>query len=91
MKSYTPVLLLCVMATLCTNAARASSPREELAMKAARLQSSPGDDSLRARIILIARDLKPAPAIPEEAERRMARGMAAFKGATSAAELGPIP
>lgn len=43
------------------------------------------DTALRERIIKLAPTLKPAPVLPDEAERWMVRGSAAFKGATSAA------
>ncbi len=66
--------------------AHAQSPRDELKQLTTELQQSPSDDALREKIIKLALNVKPAPAIPEEAERRMARGSAAFKGATTAAD-----
>lgn len=63
----------------------AQSPREQLNQMVEQLQKTPNDNALREQIINLAQKLKPAPAIPEEAERRMARGTAAFKGAKSAA------
>ena len=49
------------------------------------IQSIPGGDpkdhSLREKIISLVQKIKPPPAIPEEAERHMARGKAAFKAA----------
>lgn len=71
---------------LLANAANAESPREQFRQMVGQLQQSPSDDALREKIIKLARQLKPAPAIPEEAERRMVRGTAAFKGAKSAAD-----
>jgi tetratricopeptide (TPR) repeat protein len=65
--------------------AYAQSPREELQQMVEQLQKTPTDTVLREKIIVLATSIKPAPAIPEEAERRMARGAAAFKGAKSAA------
>jgi tetratricopeptide (TPR) repeat protein len=67
------------------NAAYAQSPREELQQMVEQLQKTPGDNALREKIIKMAQELKPAPAILEEVERRMVRGAAAFKIATSAA------
>lgn len=67
------------------NVAYAQTPREELRQMVEQLQMSPNDNALREKIIKLATSIKPAPAIPEEAERRMARGAAAFKGAKSAA------
>lgn len=61
----------------------AQSPREELQQMVERLQNSPADTGLREQIIKLALTLKPAPVLPPEAERRMVRGSAAFKGATS--------
>lgn len=66
--------------------ASAQSPREQLQQLTAQLQKSPSDDGLRERIIRIALTLKPAPALPPEAERRMARGAVAFKSAGSQAD-----
>jgi hypothetical protein len=64
----------------------AQSPREQLQQMVEQLQKSPGDNALRERIIKLALTLKPAPALPTEAERRMARGAVAFKTATSPAD-----
>lgn len=44
---------------------------------------SPKDQRLREKVISIVQKLKPPPAVPEEAERYMARGRAAVKAATS--------
>src|SRR2546423_14358403 len=47
-------------------------------------KAAPGsadDQRLREQIISVAKKLKPAPALPEEAKRRMARGRAATKAA----------
>lgn len=63
----------------------AQSPREQLNQMAQQLQKTPNDNALREKIIKLAPMLKPLPALPPEAERRMARGSAAFKSATSVA------
>lgn len=63
--------------------AHAQSTREELQQLVERLQKTPNDHALREQIIKLAPTLKPAPALPSEAERRMVRGSTAFKGATS--------
>ena len=65
-------------------AAAPVSPRAELKQLVAELQTSPDNRALREKIIKLALTLKPAPAVPEEAERRMARGAAAIEGASSA-------
>lgn len=61
----------------------AQSPREQLSQLATQLQATPSDTALRERIIKLAQEIKPPPAMPEEVERRMARGSAAFKAAKS--------
>jgi tetratricopeptide (TPR) repeat protein len=63
--------------------AYAQSPREQLNQLVEQLRSNPSDNTLRERIIKLAQEIKPPPAVPEEAERRMARGTAAFQGARS--------
>lgn len=64
----------------------AQSPREELKQMVEQLQKTPTDDALREKIIKRATEIKPAPAIPEKAERHMAYGTAAFTGAKSLAD-----
>lgn len=65
---------------------QAQPAREELQQLAAQVLKTPNDEALRERVIKLALTLKPAPALPVDAERRMARGAAAFAGATSAAD-----
>lgn len=65
--------------------AYAQSPREQHKQMVAQLQKTPNDNTLREKIIKLTPMLKPLPALPDEAERRMVRGAAAFKSATSAA------
>lgn len=60
----------------------AQSPREQLQQMVEQLQKAPSDSALRERIIKLALTVKPSPVLPPEAERRMARGGAAFSGAT---------
>ncbi|MDE2309864.1 MAG: tetratricopeptide repeat protein [Betaproteobacteria bacterium] len=71
---------------LLVNVANAESPREQLKQMVEQLQTNPSDSALREKIIKLAQELKPAPAVPDEAERRMVRGTAAFKGAKSVAD-----
>lgn len=78
------LILFLTLLTLVTST-YAQSPREELKQMVEQLQQSPNDTALREKIIKLSTSIKPAPTIPEEAERRMARGAAAFKGATSVA------
>ncbi len=49
------------------------------------LRSSPNDNALREKIIKTALGMKPAPAVPEEAERNMARGAAFAQKASDTA------
>ena len=46
------------------------------------LLKNPGDKALREKIIKLALTMKPAPAVPEDAERNMARGVVFFTKAT---------
>ncbi len=65
--------------------AHAQSPREQLKQMVEQLQKTPSNNVLREKIIKLTPTLKPLPALPDEAQRRMVRGAAAFKNATSAA------
>jgi len=64
----------------------AESPHEQLKQMVAQLQKSPNDNALRVKIIKSAQELKPAPAVPEEAERFEGRAQFAFKNAKSPAD-----
>jgi len=66
-------------------AKKSSSSSEELMQYVADLRKNPGDKALREKIIRMAVGMRPAPAIPEEAERNMARGTAFAQKATDAA------
>ena len=66
---------------LSVSIAQAQFPQQTLNQYVADLQKNPNDYALREKIIRHVQTMKPAPAIPEEAERRMARGAAAVKGA----------
>ena len=65
----------------------AESPREEFKQMVEQLQKSPGDNALREKVIKLAQELKPAPAVPEDAKRRIGRGQAAFELAKSPADF----
>ncbi len=62
----------------------AQSPQETLNQYISDLQKNPNDNALREKIIRHAQTMSPAPAVPEEAERYMARGTAAVKNAKDA-------
>src|SRR3989338_10320467 len=80
MKFTMKFLSLLFSVLILTNIAHAESPREQLKRMVEQLQTRPNDDALREQIIKLAQTLKPAPAVPEEAERHMAYGTAAFTG-----------
>jgi tetratricopeptide (TPR) repeat protein len=56
--------------------AYAQSPREQLKLMVEQLQKTPADHALRERIIKLAGEIKPSPAVPEEARRHFVRGSA---------------
>ncbi len=66
----------------------AQSPREQLNQFIAQLRVSPSYDlKLRERIITLAQEVRPPLAVPEEAERRLGRGQAAFETAKEPADF----
>src|SRR5688500_2843557 len=86
MKSTSKLIIFFITCFALTASAYAQTPREELKQMFEQLQKTPKDNALREKIVKLAVEIKPAPAIPEEAERRMARGGAAFKSATPASD-----
>ncbi len=52
----------------------AATPREQLQELTVQLQQSPADSELRERLIRLAGELKPPPAVPEEANRAFIKG-----------------
>jgi hypothetical protein len=72
-----------------TNVAYAETPREQLKQLVEQLRFNmdyASDASLREKIIKLARTIKPAPTIPEEAEKYEGRAQFAFKSAKSPAD-----
>jgi tetratricopeptide (TPR) repeat protein len=61
--------------------AASAAPQEVLSQYVSDLQKNPSDYALREKIIRHVQGMRQKPAIPEEAERYMARGAAAVKGA----------
>jgi tetratricopeptide (TPR) repeat protein len=55
--------------------AYAQSPREQMQQLTTQLQQTPNDNALRERIIKLGAELKPAPAVPEEARRSFVEGV----------------
>jgi tetratricopeptide (TPR) repeat protein len=88
MKNYTFLALICfsLLTPSLFGQTNATGSGEQLQQLTAQLQNSPGDQELREKIINMAKTVAPAPALPEEAERRMARGVAAFKEAKSVSD-----
>lgn len=72
MKTTSKLIILIV--TLLAAAAYAQTPREELQQMVQQLQQSPSDNALREKLIKLATSIKPAPAIPEEANRAFVKG-----------------
>jgi len=67
--------------------AQSSNPQQTLNQYVADLQKSPNDYALREKIIKHVQAMKPAPAVPEEAKRHLARGKAALRGAKEARDF----
>jgi len=78
------LILACILPTTAGAAPKKSSgaSSEVLDQYVAELQKNPGDKALREKIIKTALAMKPSPAIPEDAERNMARGVVFFTKAT---------
>ncbi len=79
MRLQAKLLGLLLIAGIAT--AVAQSPRDQLRQWVEQLQKNPSDSALRARIIKLAQEIKPAPAIPEESRRFFVRGNALQKDA----------
>jgi len=78
------LLILLLFAIVIPGRAQTTRPQETLDQYVADLQKSPENTALREKIIKLVLEMKPAPALPKEAERFMARGTAAVKGAKGA-------
>jgi hypothetical protein len=75
-------LMLAQLFAVCVCVA-AATPREQFAQMLDLLQKTPQDEALREGIVRLAPQLKPAPAIPEEARRALVRGDTAQAEATT--------
>lgn len=62
----------------------AQSPREQLQQMVEQLQKTPNDKALREKIIKLGAEIKPAPAVPEEARRSYVEGVTIVKSAKEA-------
>ena len=63
-----------------------SNPRAGFLELIARLKNKPSDDTIRRRIIKLADELNPAPAIPEDARKHFIEGTAIVKAAKNPAQ-----
>ena len=72
MKPVSQIIILALAIFTSMASAQAQSPREQLQQMVEQLQKSPTDNALREKIIKLAQNIKPTPAVPEEVERRMA-------------------
>ena len=81
-------IMLTALVIIASPLASAQSPREQLNQLVTQLQANPGDTALRERIIKLAQEIKPPPAIPEEASRAFVRGTVFQKEAKSPAGFG---
>ena len=74
MKRTTHIIIFAIALFAFMVSAHAQSPREQLTQMVEQLQKTPSDNALREKIIKLAREVKPAPAVPEEANRAFVRG-----------------
>jgi tetratricopeptide (TPR) repeat protein len=77
------LFLVLLLLAICISTAQAQTPQDTLNQYVAELKKNPGDAVLREKIIKFVQTMKPKPVMPEDAERYMARGAAAAKGATA--------
>jgi len=68
-KSTSKLIIFVLTLVALAASAYAQSPREQLQQMVEQLQKSPNDNALRERIIKLGAQIKPAPAIPEEARK----------------------
>ena len=73
-------VLVLALSFILISAAQAQTPQQTLNQYVADLQKNPNDYALREKIIKHVQAMKPAPAIPEEAQKYMDRGLAAIEG-----------
>src|SRR5712671_3957919 len=87
MRDHQRVVLLVVLFVAPRLAqAQSLTSREQLQQYVADLQKSPQDQQLREKIIKLAQELKPAPAIPEEARRHYVKADTLIEDAKSPQE-----
>lgn len=74
MKTINKLIIFVLTSLVLAASAYALSPREQLQQMVEQLQKSPTDNVLREKIIKLATNIKPALAIPEEANRAFVKG-----------------
>ncbi len=79
------IFILAILTSMVS--AHAQSPREQLTQMVEQLQKTPADNALREKIIKLAQNIKPAPAIPDKAIEFEGRAQFAFKSAKSEADF----
>jgi tetratricopeptide (TPR) repeat protein len=84
MKLLMQAMVGTVFFALLTGSSLAQSPREQLQQLTIQLQQIPNDNALRERIIKLAAEMKPVPAVPEEARRSFVEGVNIVKLAKDA-------
>ncbi len=87
MKPTSQIIIFTLAILTSMTSVHAASPREELARMVEQLQQNPADNALREKIIKLAREVKPAPAIPDKAIEFEGRAQFAFKSAKSEADF----
>jgi tetratricopeptide (TPR) repeat protein len=84
MKSASKLIFVVAFFALAASA-YGQSPREQLNQMVQQLQKTPTDYALRMRIIKLAAEMRPAPAIPEEAREPFIMGVTVLKKASDPA------
>src|SRR5688572_14745946 len=75
MKCTSKLIIFAIAFLTLSASAHAQTPREQLQQMVEQLQKTPNDNALRERIIKLGAEIKPAPAIPEEARRSYVEGL----------------
>ncbi|MBN2019236.1 MAG: hypothetical protein JW749_03315 [Sedimentisphaerales bacterium] len=89
MKQKTRIVLIStfsigmMLVLACPVRAQVGNPQETLKQYIAELQKDPNDNALREKIIKLALEMKPAPAIPEEARRHYVMALTLFEDANN--------
>ena len=81
MKPLSKFIIVLSTFLLLATSIHAQSPIEQLTQMVEQLQKTPNDNALRERIIKLGTEIKPAPAVPEEARRSFVEGVTIVKAA----------